>query len=290
MGELESDVFVQSVDQLLLRAGEPSPLQLENLGHILITQFSDEGSQGKLLQSFAVGNCRFETIRITVGLHQRMAVDGVSRMRTKSRGGGMKQPVFLNPAVFIKSDAGVPNKLICRKSCGAIVVGRLGRQGRTVFHLDEDRRCRVLPSDHDIHLSLSFVPLQMMPGICSLLLPEFDLQIPKHLAAESLGTQGPVQKVRQPPPGIEDFQDAEEFSRDDSSLVGANDQRASQFSLACRLTQTTSLTVHFGEHVKPDSIYGAPCSGNCGLSVATATVWIFGSDRPMLFFITPHSC
>lgn len=71
--EFEVDVLTQPINELPFRQREPSPLLLEEVPHVAVTQLTDEEGTRQPLQPLPVGNCRSETVRIAVFLHQRVA-------------------------------------------------------------------------------------------------------------------------------------------------------------------------------------------------------------------------
>lgn len=209
--QLEGDVVIQPVDEFPLRLCEPFSLFSENLDNRRVTHFTDKRQPRQLFQPLAVRNGGTEPVGIAILLDQVIPVKRRQQDHHKIPRWKMKQQVFLEPAVLPESDAGIADQLIGRESVGTIVVHSRSRQGRSILHLDENRRFRVFPGDDDITFCLSLIPLEMVAGIVPLLLPEFDPQIAINLPAETIGAESQVQEIGQPPAGIEDFQDAEEL-------------------------------------------------------------------------------
>lgn len=88
-----------------------------------------------------------------------------------------------------------------------------------------------------------------MPRINALFLPEFNPQVTEDLAAKSFRPQCLIQKIWQPPAGIQNSESSEECSRDDIFTGGSYDQRTAEFTFSGWLTQTPAFSVKFGEHV-----------------------------------------
>lgn len=106
----------------------------------------------------------------------------------------------------------------------------------------------------------------MMSRIDSLFLPEFDLQVTEDLSLKPFRSQGLVQKIRQPPAGVQNSESSKKLSRDNIFTGRSHDQGTAKFPFAGWLTQTAAFAVEFGEHaISKGMVRGMSSSCGCGL-------------------------
>src|SRR5690606_27399963 len=118
---------------------------------------------------------------------------------------------------------------------------------------------------------------QMLTRVGPLLLPQLDAKVSIDLLLKSLFPKSFIQKIRQPPAGIEDLQSPEHLPGDDIFTGWPDDQRAAKLSLPGWFAETAPLPVQFSEHA----------NASCGVSGgASSTVSMGRLDCPQ----SRHGC